>query len=1353
MASEAPPRDRERRQATVLYADISGFTALSEKLDPEDVTTVMNQVFDRLENVVVARGGIVNQYIGDCVMAVFGLGPADGRNNASRQAVQAAVEMRGAVYQFNDEGHAPSKLDIHIGVNTGPVIAGDVGGEVRREFTVMGDTVALAARLEDASTKGQIYVGPRTFADTADDFEYKPLEPITFKPDVPPAPIYELLAAKPRRRGAKRDSERRQATVLFADIAGFEVLSQHLSPEELSGLLNRCFGLLESIVRSYGGVVDKYIGECLMALFGVPNAIENAPRQAINAAIEIRNRLEQFSADERLPSPLQVHMGVNTGLVIAGEIGGRLKRDFTVMGDTVNLASRLKGAAGHGAIFVAPETYRYTKDAFEYHPPKDLTLSGKAQPVPTYELASSKQQVHRTKVATSDRMIFSELVGREREVERLQACLSRVVGGEGGIVSVVGEAGLGKSRLMAEVLRFEPLRQATVLEGRSTSIGQNLSFHPFIDLLRQWAGIGDDDADRASFQKLEAAIVALAPDAADEILPFVATLMGVRGDAYAERLQGIEGEALEKLIFKNTRDLFARIATGRPLVVVFEDLHWADLSSVNLLETLLRLVDDHPILFVNVFRPDHEDTSGRIRNAAVAAHASRHTEVRVEPLDARHAGRLVENLLKIEDLPPATRELITRKAEGNPFYIEEVVRSLIDQGAVELADGRFRVTAKIEAVVIPGTIQEVIMARVDRLDEPTRHLLQVASVIGRNFYYRIIAEIVRRQGEASEELDAELARLQEKQLLLQRAGGFGVAIGERSVAQDLEYIFAHALAQETVYESILQKTRKEFHQTVADAIEALFADRLPDFYGMLAHHYTRADNLVKAEEHLVNAGEEAARAAASREALNFFQEALRIYTKLHADGGDPHRRAMLEKNIGYAFLNSGQLTESISHFDSALEHNGYQVSKNTLRTQSLFLRDMLAVLYHLYLRPGARPNVPVSDRERELFAIMLRRFRAMTTSEPKRLFMDLMGTIRRLDQRDPATFGSAGEAYTMAGAAFAYSGTSFAIGRRFLSKAEPLIRPSEVSDVLGWGFLRFVINFLEGQWQEEPGLERDLLDRGLKNGIVWDVNSYLGLECDRRLRQARFAAAREQLERLTEVSDVYGYEFAKANYDGMRAILLLEERRLDEALDAVERYYAGREEDTLRVLALGTKAKTLALLGRHADARAALAQIADIRARAGLIPPWHLSAHLAAQLRHDLDTLETQPNGDGAARRAATKSARQALRIAKVAAGVRAETWRLVGRLHWLCGRPQKALAWWQKTIRECERLDAQGELARTCAEMAGRARTQGVTGVDVAANAERARTLFTEAGLAWDLAQMERALGPDADPTALRRF
>lgn len=1330
--------DSERRSVTIVYADISGFTAISEKLDPEEVTDVMNRCFEMLEGVVLAHGGAVNKYLGDCVMALFGL--TEIPEVAARQAVQAALEIRSSLYRFNQENTLPSPLDVHVGVNGGPVLAGMIGGEVRREFTVTGDAVLIAARLEDASERGQIFVGPQTHTATADLFEYRTVEAIQLRESEAPIPVFELLGPRETRKRIKRQSERRRATVLFADVHGFKALAERLSPEDITALLNRCLTALATIVDGFGGVVDKYIGECVMALFGVPNAIENAPQQAVNAAIEMRNRLARFNRDEQLPVPLQIHIGVNTGLVIAGEIGGKVRRDFTVMGDTVNLASRLKDASVLGAIYVGPETHRSTQDAFQFKVLQPLSLKGKAEPVPTYEVLSEQGEVHRTNTSTSARMIASTLVGREKELKELQSAMLRTIGGVGGIVNVIGEAGLGKSRLMAEALTLHGLERATVLQGRCTSIGQNLSFHPFVDLLRQWAGIGDEDVEPRAEEKLEAAIRHLLPEQTSEVFPFVATLMGLRlSGEHAERVRGIDPDSLERLMVKGTRDLFQSLASSKPLILIFEDLHWADQSSVKLLESILRLVQDRPVLFLHLFRPDYEATAERILRSAVEGFAGRSMEIRIEPLDAREASLLVNNLLQIEDLPAETRKLITERAEGNPFFIEEVVRSFIDAGAVEFVDGRYRVTDKIESVVIPGTVQEVVMARVDRLDESTRHLLQVASVIGRNFYHRIIAEILRRQGQFDDELDGELSTLKEKQLLLERKTHWSVAIGELSVVEELEYIFKHALAQQTVYESLLHKTRKEFHASVGETIELLFGDRITDFYGMLAYHYDRAERLEKAEDYMFRAGEESARSAASTEALNYFQGSARLYRRLHGDGGDPRHWFLLEKNIGTALLNTGKLTECIEHFDRALATMGERQPQSPIALQTKFGLDLAAVFCDLYLLHGRRRLHPGSDRDRELYQIMNTRIRAFATSDPKRIFIDNIGGVRRMNRIDPTTMEEACSVYAVAGGMFSFAGVSFDVSRRFHRIATACQRPGKVNHDFDCRHLLFTINYLEGRWQTDDLIDDETIENCIRFGLFWDVQTYLGLACDRLFRQGRFERARRCLDRLADLRDNYSYEFAGSNHDGESAMYCLERRELAKARETADRYFANRQENTLRVLALGIRAKAQVLSGDLPGAEDSLRTGESLVNETGIVPPWHLSTLAVARLLFDTLAVEAASTGERRVlARQAQRSRRKALRVVAKSATQRTEVLRLSGTLAWLMGRQDDARSWWRKSLEQGLALDAQPEFLRTCAEAGRRidgARLEsfGLPGDGETDLLTRARLGFSSLGLDHD--------------------
>jgi class 3 adenylate cyclase/tetratricopeptide (TPR) repeat protein len=1125
--------------------------------------------------------------------------------------------------------------------------------------------------------------------------------------------------------------------VLFADISGFTAMSERLDPEEVQSIMNRCFTSLSAVVDAHGGHIDKYIGDCIMALFGVPAALEDAPQRAINAAIEMRNRLARLNEEAALPARLDIHSGINTGLVIAGHVGGAAKQEFTVMGDAVNLASRLKDAAPHGAIWVGPETHRYAREDFEFRRLAPVALKGKQKPVEVHEVLSVKERFHRPRAAGVGRNITSPLIGREPELQLLRACLASAGRGEGGIVNLIGEAGLGKSRLLAEACAGDEARGALLLEARSQAVGQNLSFHPFVDLLRHWAAIGEDETDAPAGEKLRAAVDGLLGARAPEVFPFVATLMGIRpAGVDAARLEGIEGEALEKLIVRSMRELLVALAAAQPLVLVFEDLHWADRSSIQLLEALLRLVPEHAILFVHAFRPDHAATSGRILEVSRERYGAHQVEMSLDPLDDRQCAALIRSLLRIDNLPYATVATIARTTEGNPFFIEEVLRSLIDEGVVAEVKGRLVATERIESITIPGTIQGVIMARCDRLPEPARLTLQVASVLGRSFHHRILAQILP----AGTDVDATLAVLKDKQLVLERRTHRTSIVRRRALTAEIEYVFKHALLQETVYASILQKTRKELHRRVAAAVETTFAERLDDFYATLAYHFSRAEDHAKAEEYLFKAGDEAARSAASSEALAFFREASRLYLLMHGEGGDAKKKALLEKNIALALLNQGELTESIDHFDRALAHLGEPPPSSLAARVARFVPDFTAVLFHAYFRAGRRGGVKDLEHEREVCELFFYRGRAETTSDPRRLFLELPTGLRRFNRIDPRAIEQAGPMYASCAALFAYSGISFAISQRMLGMAAGLVREGSIIDLFVYREARFACHYLQGDWDDVHAIDEALVEQDLRYGQLWDVTTYLGLECDRRIRRGDFRGARRLLAKLVEINDTYGYGFAGTTAEGMTAVLLLEERRCDEALAAAERYLSGRHEEALRVFALGSIAKAQLLRGQREAAARALAEAEDTEGRGVLISPWHQSAYLVSRLRFDATALAAAvESGDRAARRrfgsAARRSARRALAVARKVAKDRAEIHRLAGRVEWLLGRQRRALDLWARGVAQAERMGARPELARTFLEVGrrlGEERSQVSALLGSPADyVRRAESLLAEIGLA----------------------
>jgi len=794
----------------------------------------------------------------------------------------------------------------------------------------------------------------------------------------------EEVVEKERTPEVQAETEWKQATILFAEISGYDEILEHLDTEEAATLMSRCFAKFGSVIKKYNGRIEKISGSTLLALFGVPQAVEDAPKKAINAAIELRNELSQFNEEEKLNIKLDLHIGINTGWVVTGAIDTGMKKESSVMGEAVNLASALKGLTAKGQVFVGGLAYRFTKNEFEYRKLRPIILKEKKDPVPVYELLSSKTKVYRA-VPRASRMIHSEMVGRDRDLDRLKLQLLKAINGEGSIVNVIGEAGIGKSRLVSEFCESEDLRKVQLLKGRALSIGRNLSFHPIIDLLKSWTGITEEDGPEDAIRKLEKKVRNVHPDGADEILPFVAILMGMKlTGKREERVKGVTGEALEKIILKNFRELIHKAAEHTPLVFIIEDLHWSDATSLELLESVYRLAHGDPILFINVFRPNYEQTSDRILETIRSRYGKIATEISLEPLSESHADVLIANLLHTKDLPKQTKDLITKRTEGNPFFIEEVARTFIDEGVVELKEGQVHITDKIQSVVIPETINEVLMARIDKLDEDTRSLLKIASVIGRNFFYKILADVAK----TIEEIDDRLLYLKEAQL-----------IKEQMRMEEVEYLFKHALAQEAVYNSLLQKNRKRLHLEVAQSIEHVFGKKIHEFYGMLAYHFTLGEDPDKADEYLIKAGEEALKSSASNEALHYYQEALRIYLEKHGKAADRAKVAMLEKNIAIAFFNKGEFTEAVEHFDKVLGHLGEKMPKKPLAMILKFLPGFASFVFRLYIPSLTKIKAP-TPKTREIIGIYEKKSRALATLDPKRMFIDSFFYLPRLVRSD-----------------------------------------------------------------------------------------------------------------------------------------------------------------------------------------------------------------------------------------------------------------------------------------------------------------------------------------------------------------
>lgn len=393
--------------------------------------------------------------------------------------------------------------------------------------------------------------------------------------------------------------ERKLVTVMFADLSGFTRLAETMDPEFVRDLMNSCFDQLVPVITNFGGTVDKFIGDEIMALFGAPLTHENDAERALRAALQMQEEISAFNQAHQLS--LSIHLGINTGLVIAGHIGSSSHQEYSVMGDAVNLAAHLGHYAQAGEILVGPDTFRQTRHLFLFREVGPLQLKGKTEPVVVYRLLSLRSQPE------TWRAISSPLVGRDQEVAVFRGCLKNLLSKKGGLVSILGEAGLGKSRLVAELRRQFAPSELGWLEGRALPFSQGISYYPFLEIIQADVGITNDDLEKERWLKLQTRVSNLFPENMAEILPYLAALLNLEiPEDWREQIKYLDGETMGRQIFRAARLYFSQLAQRRPLVLVFEDLHWADYSSASLLGHLLPLVREVPLLLCGVGRPDAE---------------------------------------------------------------------------------------------------------------------------------------------------------------------------------------------------------------------------------------------------------------------------------------------------------------------------------------------------------------------------------------------------------------------------------------------------------------------------------------------------------------------------------------------------------------------------------------------------------------------------------------------------------------------------------------------------------------------------------------------------------------------------
>jgi len=654
----------------------------------------------------------------------------------------------------------------------------------------------------------------------------------------------------------KIEGERKLVTVMFCDLEAFTPLVENIGAEEAYSVMDKVYEILIHKVRDYDGTINEMTGDGVMALFGAPVALEDAPQRAIRSAYSIHREMTRFSdeikeTNKDIPS-LKMRIGINTGPVVVGTLGNDLRVEFKAVGDTVNLASRMEHLAEPGATYVTGETFKLTEGLFRFESLGEKEVKGKGEPVKTYRVIGPSTR--RTRFDVSAERGLTPFVGRERELEILMDGFERIKAGQGQAISIIADAGVGKSRLNYEFIKPIFNEDVTILEGKCLSYSSGIAYHPVVDLLKANFDIQEAEGDLEIRDKVKRGTTGLGLEE-NSTLPYLLDLLDVENSGLDEI--PLSSEAKKYNLFEVIKRIVIKGSEIRPLIISIEDLHWVDNGSEEIFKDLLDSIAGARVYLIFTYRTEFVHTWGG---------KSYHSQIHLNRFSNRESLSMLSHLLGTDDIDEDLENLILEKTEGIPFFIEEFVKSLKDLDYLEKKEEKFLLSKDKEALTIPSTIHDVIMARVDSLPASVKEVLQASSAIEREFSHELISRVTEFP---ERELLSHLSALKDSELIY-----------ERGVFPQSVYVFKHALTREVVYDSILERGRKVFHEKIGVAFEEIYKDELTENHGILADHFIKGENYKKGSEYAALAARKYLRSGSLVNAAEYYKKAAACLDRL-----------------------------------------------------------------------------------------------------------------------------------------------------------------------------------------------------------------------------------------------------------------------------------------------------------------------------------------------------------------------------------------------------------------------------------------------------------------------------------------